>query len=196
MNTVTKRMQKICIPLLALALAAGSSASAREFDGNKVYNMTFPVAGGEVIKLAITDAGPLPVENRKLKIEVAGFSVEPSPDDPQTVVLVWHFGFTAKRLKDLQSVEIAEVSPSATVRKLLRDDAPQLVDEYWKGALAGVPVGPDTTPWLYTDEPSMYVFRFTVHEKDRKPIVLHQAAWFSGNSKQIFREMAARARKS
>ncbi|MBB5206850.1 hypothetical protein [Chiayiivirga flava] len=178
--------------LLLLALTFPVTSSAREYMGYEVVSFPFTLAGGEVVKLPITAAGPIPAETRKLKVEVAGFSVGPSAKNPKAPVLSWHFGFTAKRLKPLESVEIAEVFPSKTVNTLVFDASPTLESGYWKGGVIAVPAGPQTTPWLYDTEASIFVFRFSVREKGKRPIVLYQPAWFSKEAKDVFRLQVAR----
>jgi len=164
--------------------------------GYKVVNFPFPIAGGEIVRLPTADAGPIPAENREVKIEVAGFAVGPSPEDPKKAVLVWHFGFTAKRLRELESVEVAEVSPSDVAVPLIVDSKPELIENYWKSTISGVPVGSETTPWLYEEKASIFVFRFTLKQKNKKAFVLYQPAWFSAEAKDEFRAIAARLSES
>jgi len=181
------------IVVVAFALISTlNTANSREYMGYKVVNVPFPIAGGETVRLPVTEVGAIPAENRKALIEVAGFSVGPSNEDPKQAVLRWHFGFTSKRLKDLESVEVAEVSPSDVVVPLVLDLNPRLSEDYWMGSVSGGAVGPETTPWLYSEKASIYIFRFTLVEKRGKHMVLYQPAWFSAEAKEQFRAIAAR----
>src|SRR4051812_31576743 len=67
-------------------------ALGREFMGHKVIDAPFVVAGGKTVVLPITDAGPIPAEDRKAKIEAAGFIITRSSDDPKLALIIWTFG--------------------------------------------------------------------------------------------------------
>jgi len=83
---------KNVFPLLIVALLMGcSSPQSRTYMGHKVIESPFELSGGEVVKLPITDDGPIPAETDSYKVEVAGFSVGKSETQSHTAELTWGF---------------------------------------------------------------------------------------------------------
>src|SRR5688572_23781460 len=94
---------------LAVLLATAAPVSAREFMGMEVVDMPFAVAGGEVLMLPATDGGPIPAEDDRFRVEVAGFNLTRTGTGP---ALAWGFTITAKQPVELESVEVVELAPS------------------------------------------------------------------------------------
>lgn len=171
--------------------------------GYEVREMQFPIAGGEVVSLPVTYAGPIPAENRAFKIEVAGFNIQPALFEPKRATLVWQFSLTAKSLKALDRVVVEEVFPSDVAKVLVDDKAPSLQHavreprpgdraDRWLASTAGLEPSSTSTPWLFTPEASIFVFRFTIEAAGKSPVVLYQPAWFSSPAKEAFRQTIAR----
>src|SRR5689334_6598337 len=100
-------------------------ALGREFMGHKVIDAPFVVAGGKTVVLPVTDAGPIPAEDRKAKIETAGFIITRSKEDPKLALIVWTFGLTNKSIKTIESISVSEVAPSDVEKLLVSDAAPK-----------------------------------------------------------------------
>ena len=64
----------------------GQAAAAQQ---QKVVE--FPIAGGQRISVAITDAGPVPAENERLKIEVTGMLIRAAHEGQPGPFLVWNY---------------------------------------------------------------------------------------------------------
>ena len=178
---------KIPLAFLGLLLLAGC-ASTQTYMGRRVINAPFAVAGGNTLSLPVTDAGPLPAENDSFKIEVAGFTVEPSKDNPKVALLIWRFSLTSKTSQQLERVLVEEISPSAIEKLIVEDQSPGLRAKAWHGASAPLEASRTSTPWLYDEKASIYVFRFTIQARGATPTVLHQPAWFSKPAKEQFRK--------
>src|SRR5688500_2932168 len=153
MNLLSQR-QNLGVPMLRmtviLALACTSAvAFGREFMGHKVIDVPFQIAGGQTVVLPITHAGPIPAEDRKAKVEVAGFMITRSKDDPKLAMIVWTFGLTIKSIKNVESISVAEVAPTVTEIPLVNDAAPKLAKKYWMGSTAPVAATRGVAPWLF-----------------------------------------------
>jgi hypothetical protein len=140
----------------------------------------------------MTDAGPISAENEQAKILGAGFVVGPSKENEKHAILAWGFDFEVKpSLKKLEAVKVEEVAPSTSPVTLVEDNSPVLKSGVWSGNASQVPADRTSTPWLFTSDKSVYVFRFTIKPVGESPFVLYQAAWFSGSAKQAFQKIIA-----
>lgn len=173
-------------------LCLASVALGREFMGQKVIETPFVLAGGTTVTLPMTDAGAVPADDGKVKIEVAGLIIEPSAENPKRASLIWTFGLTSKSIKNIESISVAEVAPTETEIVLVNDQAPTLTKKYWIGSSPPVEVTREAAEWLFADDTSTFVFRFTINERGKAPRVLYQPSRFSDEAKAYFREMVAR----
>lgn len=178
----------VCLTLLCCT----SVALGREFMGRKVIETPFVLAGGTTVMLPMTEAGAIPADDGKVKIQVAGFVIKPSTENPKRATLVWTFGLTSKSLKNIESISVAEVAPADTEIVLVNDLAPKLTKKYWMGSSTPVEVTREAAEWLFADDVSTFVFRFNINERGKAPRVLYQPTMFSGEAKAYFREMIAR----
>jgi hypothetical protein len=178
-----------------ILLCLTSVALGREFMGHKVIETPFAIAGGTTVVLPMTDAGAVPAEDGKVKIEVAGPIINISKENSKLAVLTWTFGLTAK-IKDIESISVAEVAPTETEIVLVNDQMPKLAKKYWIGSTPPVVVTHEAVPWLFTDDTSTFVFRFVINERGKTPRVLYQPTRFSGEAKAYFRAMIAKINRS
>lgn len=178
--------------ILSACIALAACASSQTQTSRGVHNATFVIAGGQVVTLPMTPAGPIGAENEKVKILVAGFGIVPSKQNEKQAVLLWGFDFEAKLTKKLESVTVEEVSPSRTPITLVADASPALKNGVWSGTASPMPANPTSTPWLFSKEQSVYVFRFTIKLPGEPAFVLYQPAWFSGSAKQSFQQIIGR----
>jgi hypothetical protein len=140
----------------------------------------------------MTDEGPISAENELAKILVAGFGVGPSKDNDKQAVLAWGFDFEMKQPLKLEAVKVEEVSPSTSPLLLIEDISPVLKDSIWSGNVTPAPANRSATPWLYSSEKSVYIFRFIIKPTGEPAFVLYQATWFSGPAKQLFQKVIAK----
>jgi len=157
--------------------------------GYQVVDKEFPIAGGKTVSLPVTQDGPIPAENQDFKIDVAGFSVQPSILNPKQAALTWHFALTAKTAKTLDRVLVEEVYPDAVATTMVDDHSPSLKEKAWFSNLAGVQANPIFVEWLFSERDSVFVFRFTITPAGSPPVVLYQPAWFSRPVKEQFRQV-------
>jgi hypothetical protein len=176
---------------LAYVFAIPSVLRARKYQGQKVIELPFKVAGGKIVKLPVTKAGAIPAETSDVRIDVAGISVQPSKENPNQSELIWHFGFTNKQLKCVRRVSVIEIAPSRTETTRIEDAAPSLKDNYWLGVTGPVEATAVSIPWLFEEKTSMFVFRFTIEGETGLPIELYQPTFFSAEAKAIFRKLIA-----
>lgn len=180
---------------LMLLMVTGC-ASSPTYMGYRVTEAPFPIAGGQIVKLPVTDAGPIPAQDEKIKIEVAGFAVSLSKQDPQIAKLHWMFNFTNKSAQVVEYVLVEEVSPSEPALIVAEDRSPRLAGNSWSASTNDLAVSPQSLPWLYTPKTSVYVFRFTIKLKDEAaPHVLYQPASFSASAKASFVNSLAAMKK-
>jgi len=181
---------KVLLTLGTILLLSLSTASARErtYMGHPVSDMKFPIAGGQEVSLPVTDAGPIPAEDKDYKIEVAGFSITPSLLRPKQAALAWQFALTAKGSQTLEHVKVEEVYPDDAVTVLVDDPSPSLQKKVWSRSSVGVEPNPISVPWLFKEGSSVFVMRFTISPAGKPPVVLYQPVWFSKPVKETFRQ--------
>jgi hypothetical protein len=168
---------------------------AQQYMGHTVTYMSFPIAGGKAVSLPVTDAGPIPAENDKIKIEVAGFNVGPLKSESKIPALIWIFGFTSKMNQKIEKVKIDEVFSRDSATTVLVDEAPKLKDATWSASKESVELAPATFPWLYTSEATIFVFKFSISIEGSAEVVLFQPVWFPEKAKKLFIELADEIRK-
>ncbi|HTG35492.1 MAG TPA: hypothetical protein VLB76_21435 [Thermoanaerobaculia bacterium] len=162
-----------------------SAASERTYMGYPVVDMKFPIAGGKAVSLPVTEAGPIPAEDRAFKIEAAGISIQPLLFSPKRATLAWQFALTAKSFETLEHVTVEEVYPDEVAKVLVDDQSPALKEKTWSGSSIGVEPDLKSTPWLFSEGDSIFVFRFTINSKGKPPAILYQPAWISQSAKRM-----------
>ena len=177
---------KLVVPFCLLAILEGCSVpQARSIQGTSY--VSFTIAGGQSVSLPVNDAGAIPAENEFAKILAAGFTISPSTGNEKQAALAWAFDFEAKpTLSRIEMVRVEEVWPSKVPVTLVEDKSPALNDGVWSGNAKPVPANRIETPWLFADDASFYVFRFTIVPTGKPPFVLYQLAWFPASAKQVF----------
>ena len=150
------------------------------------------IAGGKTISATVADGGPLPAEDARLKIEVAGILVRFREDrkEPQ---LVWNFSFRAKVGQPVSAVNVDDVTEDP-VSSLVSDSRPTLQDSVWRGFAQPIGITKEMIPWLYDSKPLVKVFRFTVRYEDDSESTLHQLAWYPASFKEAVRAHADKLR--
>lgn len=174
--------------LISLAFIAGC-AQKQKYMGHEVIDQKFVIAGGKEITTKVTRSGPIPAQNDLFKIEVAGFSVGPSKEEPGKSAITWGFAFTAKTGAEVEKVEVELVYPGEESKRFVLDTAPQLSNRVWRGNTDGTVINSNTTPWLYESGTSTFLFKFTIHSNSQVS-ELYQPSSFPEQSKVIFRKMA------
>lgn len=172
----------LAIPLILFV----GSAFSQTYMGQKVVNMPFPIAGGKILMLPVTDGGPIPAQNDKIKIQVAGFHVGPRKDNKKIPELTWVFGFTSKNDQKIKKVSIEEIASDDPTIQPIHDDTPQLKDNDWSASTESIEVNSRTLPWLYSSKPSIFVFKFAIAMEGEPEIVLYQPTWFPAKVKALF----------
>lgn len=148
--------------------------------GYKVIKMPFKIADNQNVELRLTEAGAIPAENEDYKIEYAGLTLAPSPENQKIPNLFFGFAFTNKSDVNVSEIIVEKVFPSEKAIVLYEDKAPKFVNKKWVANRVN-PVVPseETTPWLYNSKGSIYIFRFTIKKTDGSSATLLQLAWFS-----------------
>ncbi|HWM93252.1 MAG TPA: hypothetical protein VN493_20990 [Thermoanaerobaculia bacterium] len=174
--------------LIAAAVSLlGVAASERTYMGHRVIEMQFPIAEGKKVSLPMTDAGPIPAEDKNFKVEAAGVSLQPMFLSPKNANLTWGFALTAKASQNLERVTVQEVHPSEVAKAFVDDQSPALKGQVWSGSAVGVEPNPNSTAWLFQDGSSIFVFRFTIKPVGKRAVVLYQPVRFSQPAKEALR---------
>jgi hypothetical protein len=181
---------KLKIPLIAIvSLLFLTAASERTYMGYQVVDKEFPIDGGRTKWLPVTEAGPIPAETQAFKIEVAGVFVQHSILSPRQAALSWQFVLTLKTPNGLEHVVVEEVYPSSVARVVVNDHSPSIRGgRTWSGSSASIEPSPNSTAWLFNDNDSVFVFRFTITPVASPDVILYQPAWISRPAKELFRQ--------
>lgn len=180
-------MKKSVIYFVLILFLAGCGATTQKtYMGYKVFDVSYPVANNQILSFPITEAGVIPVENDNYKIELTGFSVGPSKEDPKKALLTWQFTLRAKKLNKIETIQIDEIAPTYVEKMVLIDTDPKIKNGLWSGSLEPIEASLTSTPWLYAEKASFYVYRFTIKAENSEPVVLNQLAWFSKPAKKSF----------
>lgn len=151
------------------------------------------IAGGQKIVANISARGPVPAEDLRIKIEVAGMFVGPSPKNSREPELVWNFSFRNKTNHNVLAVIVEDVTFDP-IKTLVSDLEPVVRNDDWRGFAEPIGVTKEALPWVYDSGPTMKVFRFTVRYDDDQRSVLYQLAMFQPIAKEQIRERAALVR--
>jgi hypothetical protein len=168
--------------LFFVVLISGCTLSCRVMA--QIIEVPFHIAGGRVLQLPVTDGGPIPAEKNGIKIQVAGFVIGPSASNPAVPALTWRFAFSAKTDQQLEQVVVEEVGTSDSAKLMLSDNQPQLEKGSWVGGSETIKADPSTTPWLYSNAPSIFVFKFSIKAQGMPVQILYQPSWFSAQAKK------------
>lgn len=172
--------------VLILFLAGCGATTQRTYMGYKVFDVSYPVANNQILSFPVTDAGVIPAETDNYKIEVTGFSVGPSPEDPKKALLTWHFTLRTKKANKIETIQIDEIAPTNVEKMVLKEVNPTIKNSLWSGSLEPIEASSTSTPWLYDEKASFYVYRFTIKAENSDPVILNQLTWFSKPAKKSF----------
>ena len=161
--------------IVILLVLMNAQALAQVIQREGVINFPFSIAGGtKTLMLPVSASGPLPAEDRRVRIDVAGFRISKGNT---TTTITWMFSFTSKREQAIEQVVVEELS-AATPLVMVRDDAPNLSDKSWHGSSEEMDASQQSQPWLYAEGLSVFVFKFTIKCRGKSPLVYYQPAWF------------------
>ncbi|HEY1268775.1 MAG TPA: hypothetical protein VGH16_16080 [Candidatus Binatia bacterium] len=151
------------------------------------------IAGGQKITANISRGGPVPAEDLRIKIEIAGIIVGPSRTNSREPELVWNFSFRNKTNHNVLAVIVDDVTFDP-IKTLVGDLEPVARDNVWRGFAEPIAVTKESLPWLFDSGPTMKVFRFTVRYDDDQRSILHQLGMYSAGGKEALLEAAALVR--
>ncbi len=174
-------------------LAAGFYALPLAVFAQPTETIEIGIAGGQKITANIGRGGPVPAEDLRIKIEVAGILVGPSRTNSREPELVWNFSFRSKTNHNVLAVIVEDVTFDP-IKTLVGDLEPVVRDNVWRGFAEPISVTKEALPWLYDDRATMKIFRFTVRYDDDQRSVLHQLAMYQAGAKEQLRERAAMIR--
>jgi hypothetical protein len=151
---------------LALVLCTASAA----FAGTR----EFTILGNQTISAEVYAGVPKPAVQDGITVNTAGFMLGKG-------TLVWTFDFTSKQ--PVTRVVVEDVSGASAV-VLVKDAAPKLEGDHWKGQAAPVALNKIACPWLFEIGDTTKVFRFSVTLKGQaKPVILYQPAIYPETTK-------------
>lgn len=162
------------------------SACSTTYHGTAVTEVEFKVDGGKSVKLPVTRHGALPAENENYRIEYAGFNASVKKGKPEESQITWIFSFVSKKLGELKSVLVEQVTDSGDLELIVEDYAPVLKNKTWIGRSAPIAMTKDSAPWLYSGSKSIFIFKFTIKAIDGSTIVMYQPSLITTQSKNMF----------
>ncbi len=151
----------------------------------------FKIAGGQTVKCAVTDAGPLPAESGPYKMVGAGFALGPDSSGKH-MALIFAFDLTVDKKGKPTHVLIEDVSGSSAVA-MVDDPSPKIEKKSWSGSAKPTTISETSTPWIFEDKPTIMIFKVTISAKDTKDVVLYQPAYYPAQMKAA---VAAFAKKN
>jgi len=151
------------------------------------------IAGGQKITAKITARGVLPTEDSRIKIEVAGMIVGPSPKNSREPELLWNFSFRSKTNHNVLAVIVEDVTFDP-VKTMVSDLEPVLRKDAWSGFAEPIAVTKEALPWLFDERTTMRVFRFIVRYDDDQRSILHQLAMYPAGAKEAILSLANKLR--
>ncbi len=174
---------KILIVLYSLILSACVSIQ----QGHLVRYLDFMVDDGSVISLPIAAGGPLPAEKEGYKVMGAGTMTEIKKGNPEQSELKWHFSFVTQLAPKIERVMVEMVSPSGELTSVVNDQAPVLINSgTWVGQSKPSAMSQKALPWLYMSGDSTFLFKFTIFEAGKAPVVLYQPSITTQGVKKIY----------
>src|SRR5262249_6579694 len=153
----------------------------------------FKIAGGKTVAVSVTDSGPVPAENDRVKIEVAGMLILPSFQGRKGPFFLWNFAFRSKDGRPVSGVLIEDVTVDPII-ELVADQKAHLQDGTWSGRGRPIAITREDLPWVFEPKDTLKVFRFTIRHADGGNSILHQLAWYSGSAKDAIRKQAEKGR--
>jgi hypothetical protein len=177
---------KYRITTLLTSLLFSACAAGPTYLGHAVSETSYKVDGGKTIKLPITRAGALPVENENYKIEGAGVIASMTKGDPSNSKITWTFSFVSKKSAELDSVVVEQVTDSGGLELAVKDNTPSLKNKNWVGRSATASMTKESSPWLYSSSNSTFVFKFTIKAKDGSAVVMYQPSIISSRAKAMY----------
>jgi hypothetical protein len=174
-------MKPALLFVVVLLCGCASSPAPKSQD---IAEMSFPIAGGKILHLPVTDRGPIPAENDKIKIQIAGFAISPSTGDPAIPSLTWAFAFKTKTDQRIEQVVVEEVGESDSAKLLVSDDRPDVEHGGWAGKSEVIKADKQSAAWLYSSKPSIFVFKFSIKVQGMPAQILYQPSWFTAAAKK------------
>jgi hypothetical protein len=148
-----------------------------------VKEVSVPIAGGQKVGFKKVGTSFVGGEDNRFAITEAGLN--PYRRSGQNF-LRWQFTFRAKQPTSLRRVLVEDVSGNRPI--LLVDDQHPVIDGVeWSRHSGLTPATTTNAPWLYDDQVTRRIFRFTILESDGRQSVLYEAAEFNRKAKEAVR---------
>jgi len=160
---------------LSLALLAGCSLTHS--------TVKVATAGGGTAVFAFNKNGAIPAENADVKIEKAVFDIDSTAKGGKYI-----FAFRERRGGIPVRVKVEDVTEDPIVT-WVEDDHPHLVKGVWQSNCPPINLEDKTLGWLYTIDPSIRVYRFTIVNQDGATTVLNNASTYSEDVKELVKKL-------
>lgn len=144
--------------------------------------VSLPIAGGEIIEIEVLDGMPLPAQDERAKVEVAGWIRTKGEFGETLVADSLAVSFEGDALPSWIRVEDVTTDPAML---LLDDPDPTVEGGAWRAAARKIPVEDAEAFSRPGDEAS--VLRFTIAFEDGSRTILYQARILSAAAKEVFR---------
>ena len=170
--------------IVPVALAVLCLVPHEGFAQTTVKQLNVRVADGTVVSIPYSEGLPLPVENELFTVTNAGFGVPRPKTGTAPLTLKWIFELRLKKDVPVDSIVVEEVHQAAIPASYVRDAQPGFKAGAWLGMTDEMPAAKEVAPWLYRDENTLFIFKFTVRPRAAAEIVAYQASIISSRAKQ------------
>ena len=147
----------------------------------------FKIAGGQTVKCAVTDAGPLPAESGFYKMVGAGFALGPDSSGKH-MALIFAFNLNVDKKGKPTHVLVEDVSGNSAITMV--DDKSPKIEKGWSGRAKPITISESSTPWIFDNKPTIIIFKVTISAKDTPDLVLYQPASYPAQMKAAVAEFA------
>jgi hypothetical protein len=169
------RFASVLFPCLLLQ-AIGLNAQTKE--------VSVAVFGDRKVTVVLKDGMPIPAEDKNIKIHTTGLVSGPDKVDPARRAIFWIFGFTQKQGPKIIGIKIEEVSSDKADRLVINDSEPVLKKDSWSFSAEPVVISESSTPFMYENRNSAFLFRFTIQFEGGSQSVLNQMSIFPVQAKK------------
>lgn len=175
------RQLALLAPLLMAACATGTT-----YLGRSVTETPFKVDGGQTVMLPMTNAGALPAETEQFKIEMAGVHAALTAGQPEQSKLTWVFSTLVKKREPIEFVTVERVTEEGELIPLVDDRTVALKNSSWVGRSKSQDMSSTSSPWLYQQGDSKFLFKFTLRVAGKAPVVMYQPSLIGRQAKAIY----------
>lgn len=159
---------RIGVVTIALSILQGCSLDQATGRPPSELAVRLPIAGGGSVTIPFTRNGAVHSEDEEYRIDKATLQV-----NPVTRQWVYDFALSPKTKTPLHRVRIDDVTDNTSV--CLVDDLVDAALAHWQKRSTPFALSSDTTAWLYNQDNTIRIYRFTIEDTNGHSSVLYEA---------------------